>query len=252
MSSEFDDEVTDFGFERVPRSYKATRVRAVFDSVVERYDVMNDLMSFGMHRWWKRFTVFLSGLEEGANVLDLAAGTGDLAALAAARVGVAGTVTVADINRAMLCEGRRRMTDQGYVSGVRYVQLDAESLPFPDRSFDCVTIGFGLRNVTDKQRALREMHRVLRPGAQVLVLEFSQLRAPVLEPLYDAYSFRVLPVLGQRIANDADSYRYLAQSIRMHPNQETLAQMMSQAGFEQCEWFNLSFGVVALHRGYRT
>ncbi len=246
-----EDDFTHFGFEQVRRSDKARRVGAVFDSVAECYDLMNDLMSFGLHRLWKRFSMHLSGLERGQQVLDLAGGTGDLARLAADRVGEEGTVVVADINAPMLREGRRHLTDRGLVRGLYYAQGNAEHLPFADRAFDCVTIGFGLRNVTDKARALAEMYRVLRPGGQLLVLEFSHLKLPALQPLYDLYSMRVLPWLGQRVVGDADSYRYLAESIRMHPDQVTLAALMSSVGFERCEWFNLSAGVVALHRGYR-
>lgn len=246
-----EDGYTDFGFERVAERDKQRRVRAVFDSVAQRYDLMNDLMSFGLHRLWKRFTVLVAGVREGHEVLDLAGGTGDLARLLHARVGRSGSVTIADINAAMLRRGRARLLDEGLVAGVRYAQVDAESLPFADASFDCVTIGFGLRNVTRKERALREMHRVLRPGGLALVLEFSQLRAPPLRPLYDLYSFKVLPWLGRRVARDPDSYRYLAESIRVHPDQEHLARMMREAGFEDCEWFNLALGAVALHRGRR-
>lgn len=246
-----DEDATDFGFSRVPTGEKRDRVRAVFDSVAERYDLMNDLMSLGLHRIWKRFAIHLTGVGEGDRVLDLAGGTGDLARAMLPRVGESGSVTLADINSAMLRQGRRNLIDQGYVGGVRYVQVDAEALPFADRSFDCITMAFGLRNVTRKERALAEMSRVLRPGGSAYVLEFSTLRASMLSPLYDAYSFRVLPWLGERVAGDPDSYRYLAESIRMHPDQETLARMMRDSGFDECEWFNLSAGVVALHRGTR-
>ncbi len=246
-----DPQFTDFGFRRVAVGEKRQRVRQVFDSVAGRYDLMNDLMSFGLHRLWKRFTVLVSGVREGHAVLDLAGGTGDLARLLHDRVGVTGSVTLADINGPMLRRGRERLLDEGHARGMRYVRVDAEALPFADRSFDCVTIGFGLRNVTRKARALAEMHRVLRPGGQALVLEFSHLRAGFAQPLYDLYSFKVLPWLGQRVAGDADSYRYLAESIRVHPAQESLAQMMREAGFEGCEWFNLALGVVAVHRGMR-
>lgn len=246
-----DDDYTDFGYERVAQRDKQRRVRAVFDSVAQRYDLMNDLMSFGLHRLWKRYAVLVAGVREGHDVLDLAGGTGDLTRLLHSRVGRTGSVTLADINAAMLRTGRARLLDGGLVAGVRYAQVDAESLPFADASFDCVTIGFGLRNVTRKDRALREMHRVLRPGGLALVLEFSHLRAPAVRPLYDLYSFKVLPWLGRRVTRDPDSYRYLAESIRMHPDQEQLARMMADAGFEDCEWFNLALGVVALHRGRR-
>lgn len=246
-----EDGYTDFGFERVAERDKQRRVRAVFDSVAQRYDVMNDLMSLGLHRLWKRFAVLVSRVHEGHDVLDLAGGTGDLARLLHARVGDAGSVTLADINGAMLRTGRARLLDEGLVAGLRYAQVNAEALPFPDASFDCVTIGFGLRNVTRKDRALAEMYRVLRPGGMALVLEFSHLRAPLMRPLYDLYSFKVLPWLGRRVARDPDSYRYLAESIRMHPDQANLAQMMRDVGFEDCEWFNLALGVVAVHRGRR-
>jgi demethylmenaquinone methyltransferase/2-methoxy-6-polyprenyl-1,4-benzoquinol methylase len=246
-----DRDTTHFGFEQVAASDKQRRVREVFDSVASRYDVMNDLMSFGLHRIWKRFTVLLSHVQKGHSVLDLAGGTGDLARLMRERVGESGSVTLADINSAMLHEGRSRLIDSGYLKGIRYAQVNAESLPFSDRSFDCVTIGFGLRNVTDKQRALREIYRVLRPGGEAIVLEFSQVQLPAARPLYDLYSFKVLPWLGRHIAGDPDSYRYLAESIRMHPDQETLATMMREAGFDSCDWFNLAFGAVAVHRGTR-
>ena len=245
------DRYTDFGFERVAERDKQRRVREVFDSVADRYDVMNDLMSFGLHRLWKRFTVLVSGVRAGHDVLDLAGGTGDLARLLHARVGDGGSVTLADINGAMLRKGRERLLDHGLVRGLSYVQVDAQALPFADASFDCVTIGFGLRNVTRKDLALAQMYRVLRPGGLALVLEFSQLRIEMARPLYDLYSFKVLPWIGRRVAGDADSYRYLAESIRMHPEQSQLAQMMSDAGFEDCDWFNLALGVVALHRGRR-
>ncbi|MDX1434087.1 MAG: bifunctional demethylmenaquinone methyltransferase/2-methoxy-6-polyprenyl-1,4-benzoquinol methylase UbiE [Gammaproteobacteria bacterium] len=241
----------DFGFEDVPASEKAARVAAVFSSVAPRYDLMNDLMSFGAHRLWKRFAVALANVRPGHRVLDLAAGTGDLAVLLARRVGARGCVVMADINADMLGLGRRRLLDQGIVGTVRYVQSDAESLPFPDDHFDVVTIAFGLRNVTDKGRALASIHRVLRPGGQLLVLEFSRLRLKWLEPLYRAYSFNVLPRIGGAVAGDAASYRYLAESISRHPGQEELLAMLGRAGFERASCHNLSFGVVALHRGYK-
>jgi len=242
---------THFGFEQVDWDDKARRVGAVFDSVAGRYDLMNDLMSFGVHRLWKRFAVERSGVRAGQRVLDLAGGTGDLAERLAARVGPTGEVVVADINASMLNHGRDRLLDHGIAGSVEFVQADAEHLPFPDAGFDLITIAFGLRNVTDKQAALNEMYRVLKPGGRVLVLEFSKPVAPGLKPLYDFYSFRILPLMGRAVARDADSYRYLAESIRMHPGQDELKTMLEQAGFENTEYFNLSGGIVALHRGYR-
>ena len=246
-----DERSTDFGFERVSREDKTRRVRGVFDSVADRYDLMNDLMSAGTHRRWKRFTLALANLRPGARALDVAGGTGDLAAGLARQVGASGLVVLTDINAAMLRRGRDRLIDAGLVGNVSYVQANAERLPFPDGSFDCVTIGFGLRNVTDKAAALASMRRVLRPGGQLLVLEFSRPSLPGLQPLYDAYSFRILPLLGAWVARDEASYRYLAESIRMHPDQETLLTMMRGAGLEDCSYHNLSGGIVAVHRGYR-
>jgi len=247
-----DERSTDFGFQRVPRADKARRVRQVFDSVAANYDLMNDLMSAGAHRLWKRFTLALANLRPGQRALDVAGGTGDLAAGLARQVGPRGLVVLADINAAMLARGRDRLLDEGYVGSVEFVQADAERLPFADGIFDCITIGFGLRNVTDKRTALGAMQRALKPGGQLLVLEFSQPRAPGLKALYDAYSFRVLPWLGQVVAGDAASYRYLAESIRMHPDQETLLGMLEDAGLEGCRYHNLSGGIVAVHRGYRS
>jgi demethylmenaquinone methyltransferase/2-methoxy-6-polyprenyl-1,4-benzoquinol methylase len=246
-----DERSTDFGFQRVPRADKARRVRGVFDSVAGNYDLMNDLMSAGTHRLWKRFTLALANLRPGQRALDLAGGTGDLALGMARQVGERGLVVLSDINAAMLARGRDRLIDAGVLQNVRYVQANAERLPFPDGSFDCITIGFGLRNVTDKAAALTAMRSALRPGGQLLVLEFSHPRAPGLKPLYDAYSFRVLPLIGKWVAGDAASYRYLAESIRMHPNQETLLKMMQEAGLEGCRYHNLSGGIVAVHRGYK-
>jgi demethylmenaquinone methyltransferase/2-methoxy-6-polyprenyl-1,4-benzoquinol methylase len=240
--------ITDFGFEQVNEEDKSRRVAGVFDSVAQRYDLMNDLMSAGLHRVWKRFTVEQSGARPGERVLDIAGGTGDLTQLFARRVGSSGSVVLTDINAAMLARGRDRLLDTGTLAPA--VQCDAEKLPFADNSFDCVSVGFGLRNMTHKDRALAEMQRVLAPGGRLLVLEFSQVWKP-LQPLYDAYSFRILPRIGQWIARDADSYRYLAESIRMHPDQEGLKQMMEEAGLERVTYFNLSAGVVALHRGYK-
>ncbi|HHO68053.1 MAG TPA: bifunctional demethylmenaquinone methyltransferase/2-methoxy-6-polyprenyl-1,4-benzoquinol methylase UbiE [Gammaproteobacteria bacterium] len=245
------DKTTHFGFQQVPVDEKVRRVGAVFDSVASRYDLMNDLMSLGIHRLWKRFAVEMSGARPGQRVLDLAGGTGDLAARLARIVGREGEVVIADINASMLEQGRERLLDSGITGNVDFVQANAECLPFPDGDFDCVTIGFGLRNVTDKQAALNEMYRVLRPGGRALVLEFSRPVAPGLKPLYDFYSFRILPLIGKAVANDEASYRYLAESIRMHPDQQRLKDMMQQAGFEDCDYHNLSGGIVALHRGFR-
>lgn len=239
----------DFGYEEVPAGEKASRVRAVFDSVADNYDLMNDLMSGGMHRLWKRFTLSQTGLKPGQRALDVAGGTGDLAAGLARQVGATGLVVLSDINWAMLSRGRDRLLDEGITGNVGFVQANAEKLPFADASFDCVTIGFGLRNVTDKPAALASMRRILRPGGQLLVLEFSRPAAG-LKPFYDLYSFKVLPAMGRLVARDADSYRYLAESIRMFPDQPTLAGMMREAGFEDCRWHNLTGGIVAVHRGY--
>ena len=239
---------TDFGFEKIPEDDKARRVAGVFESVASRYDLMNDLMSAGLHRLWKRFTVEQSGLKPGQRVLDVAGGTADLALQFARRVGAGGEVVLTDINPAMLALGRDRMLDAGILAPA--IQCDAERLPFPDAHFDCVSVAFGLRNMTRKDRALAEMYRVLKPGGRLLVLEFSRVWQP-LQPLYDAYSLKVLPLIGKLVANDSDSYRYLAESIRMHPGQEELKSLLEQAGLERVEYFNLSAGVVALHRGYR-
>jgi demethylmenaquinone methyltransferase / 2-methoxy-6-polyprenyl-1,4-benzoquinol methylase len=240
-------EETDFGFERVSPEEKTRRVKGVFESVAKKYDLMNDLMSGGLHRAWKRFAVETSGVRAGARVLDVAGGTADLARLFAKRVGASGKVILTDINGAMLTVGRDRMLDEGTL--LPAVQCNAEALPFTSRSFDCVSIAFGLRNVTRKDAALAEMRRVLKPGGTALILEFSQVWEP-LRPAYDWYSFNILPRLGRLVANDEASYRYLAESIRMHPDQATLKQMMEAAGLERVEWFNLAAGAVALHRGY--
>lgn len=244
-------DTTHFGFETVATAEKSGRVRAVFDSVAGRYDLMNDLMSGGMHRLWKRFALSRTGLMRGHSALDVAGGTGDLAAGLHAQVGREGHVCLTDINAAMLARGRDRLTDRGIAGNVDYIQADAERLPFRDGSFHCVTIGFGLRNVTDKPAALKSMARTLRPGGRLLVLEFSKPVLPLLSPLYDAYSFRVLPLLGSLVAQDEASYRYLAESIRMHPDQAALAALMTEAGLEDVGFFNLSGGIVALHVGYR-
>ncbi|HEY4646173.1 MAG TPA: bifunctional demethylmenaquinone methyltransferase/2-methoxy-6-polyprenyl-1,4-benzoquinol methylase UbiE [Steroidobacteraceae bacterium] len=244
-------QTADFGFEKVAWEEKARRVRGVFDSVAGKYDLMNDLMSGGMHRLWKQFFLTLTGLKPGQQALDVAGGTGDLSIGLARQVGRKGHVVLSDINAAMLERGRERLIDAGIAGNVSYCLANAEKLPFADARFDCVTSGFGLRNVTDKQAALASMARVLRPGGQLLILEFSHPTAPGLKPLYDAYTFRVLPLLGRLVANDADSYRYLAESIRMHPDQENLLAMMHEAGLEGCRYHNLSGGIVAIHRGYR-
>jgi demethylmenaquinone methyltransferase/2-methoxy-6-polyprenyl-1,4-benzoquinol methylase len=239
---------THFGFEQVPEREKARRVAGVFDSVAPKYDLMNDLMSLGLHRLWKAFTVEVSGVRAGDHVLDIAGGSGDLARAFARRVGPAGEVWLTDINPAMLAVGRDRLLDDGAVAPV--AQCDAEALPFRADRFDCVTVAFGLRNMTHKDRALAEMRRVLRPGGRLLVLEFSKVWKPLEKP-YDWYSLKVLPWLGGRVAHDEAAYRYLAESIRMHPGQEELRGMMEQAGFENVEYFNLAAGVVALHRGWK-
>ncbi len=239
----------DFGYEKVTPAEKTARVRGVFDSVAGNYDLMNDLMSGGLHRLWKRFALAQTGLRPGHRALDVASGTGDLGAGLARQVGKDGLAVLTDINREMLARGRDRLIDRGLSSQVAFVIANAECLPFPDRSFDCVTIGFGLRNVTDKPAALASMRRVLRPGGRLLVLEFSKPTVEALRPVYDAYSFNILPRLGSIVAGDAASYRYLAESIRMHPDQETLAAMMREAGFDEARWHNLAAGIVALHVG---
>ena len=241
----------DFGYQEVPAAEKAQRVRAVFDSVADKYDLMNDLMSAGVHRLWKRYTLSQTGLRPGQAALDVAGGTGDIAAGMAKQVGASGLVVLSDINAAMLEVGRNRLLDRGLMHNVRFSLANAECLPFDDESFDCVTIAFGLRNVTDKPAALASMRRVLRPGGRLLVLEFSKPVLPGLKPVYDVYSFSVLPWLGKRIAGDADSYQYLAESIRRFPDQETLCGMMREAGLEDCRHHNLSGGIVALHKGFR-
>lgn len=249
MSSEKD--TTHFGYQEVDKDAKAGLVADVFDSVAARYDVMNDLMSVGIHRLWKRFTIELSGVRKNNAVLDIAGGTGDLAARFAEIVGPQGRVVLADINGAMLEVGRDKLLDTGRQGNIEFVQADAQDLPFPDDSFDCVTIAFGLRNVTDKDKALRSMLRILKPGGRLLVLEFSKPGNPLLSRAYDAYSFRVLPFMGKLVANDSDSYQYLAESIRMHPDQETLKDMMEDAGFSRCEYHDMTGGIVALHKGIK-
>jgi demethylmenaquinone methyltransferase/2-methoxy-6-polyprenyl-1,4-benzoquinol methylase len=246
-----DDSSTHFGFRTVNKTEKASLVAGVFHSVAARYDVMNDLMSGGVHRLWKRFTIEVSGVRQGNRVLDIAGGTGDLTAKFSRLVGPTGKVVLADINDAMLKVGRDKLIDNGIVGNVDYIQCDAEKLPFPDNYFDCITIAFGLRNVTDKDAALRSMLRVLKPGGRLLVLEFSKPTTELLGKVYDQYSFKLLPLIGKLVANDEDSYRYLAESIRMHPDQETLKQMMANAGFAQCEFYNMTGGIVALHKGLK-
>ncbi|NNC23958.1 bifunctional demethylmenaquinone methyltransferase/2-methoxy-6-polyprenyl-1,4-benzoquinol methylase UbiE [Salinisphaera sp. USBA-960] len=246
-----DTTTTDFGYEEIDWSEKKKRVGAVFDSVAGRYDLMNDLMSGGIHRLWKRFTVELAAVQAGDQVLDVAGGTGDLAAAFARRAGRSGRVTLSDVNESMLGAGRDQLADRGVVGNVDFTIADAEALPFEDASFDCVTIGFGLRNVTDKQQALNEMTRVVKPGGRVLVLEFSQPQFEALDKLYERYSFSVLPRLGRFVTGDEDAYRYLVESIRMHPDQETLAGMMRAAGLERVDWYDQTGGIVAVHRGYR-
>lgn len=242
---------TDFGFEQVPRDEKSARVAQVFRNVASKYDLMNDLMSLGIHRWWKHFATELCAVKAGQTVLDLAGGSGDLTKRLLTAVGPTGSVVLADINDAMLEVGKARLLDAGLYQGVRLVQANAEALPFPDNHFDCVIIGFGLRNVTDKAAALASMCRVLKPGGRAIILEFSHPTSPLLKKVYDAYSFSILPKLGKWIAQDEQSYRYLAESIRMHPDQATLKAMMEAAGFNDCDVHNLSGGIVAVHRGYK-
>ena len=242
------DKTTHFGFDTISENEKAGKVAEVFHSVAERYNLMNDLMSVGMHRLWKRFAIEISGVKTGNKVLDLAGGTGDLSTFFLKKVGKSGEVWLTDINNSMLSIGRDRLIDQGTPTPV--VQCDAEKLPFTDNYFHCVIVAFGLRNMTHKDIALREMLRVTKPGGTVIVLEFSKIWGP-LQPAYDTYSFKLLPVMGKLIANDAESYRYLAESIRMHPSQKELKELMEEAGFERVEYFNLTAGIVALHRGYK-
>lgn len=246
-----DKKTTDFGYQQVDSDAKAGMVAQVFHSVAGKYDLMNDLMSAGIHRLWKRFTIEVSGVRKGQRVLDIAGGTGDLAAKFSQIVAADGMVVLADINESMLRVGRDRLMDQGLCENLDFVQADAQHLPFPDNSFDCVTIAFGLRNVTDKNQALESMYRVLKPGGRLLVLEFSKPANALLSKAYDAYSFNVLPKIGKLVAGDEDSYRYLAESIRMHPGQEELKAMMESAGFRRCEYYNMTGGIVALHKGIK-
>jgi demethylmenaquinone methyltransferase/2-methoxy-6-polyprenyl-1,4-benzoquinol methylase len=246
-----EQQTTHFGFKQVPTGEKAAKVAEVFHSVAAKYDLMNDLMSLGIHRLWKRFTIEKSGVRRGWKVLDIAGGTGDLAAKFSEIVGSEGEVVLADINDSMLKVGRSRLVDRGIVGNVRYAQANAECLPFPDNYFDLITIAFGLRNVTDKDKAIASMFRILKPGGRLLVLEFSKPENAGLSAIYDQYSFKLLPLMGKLVANDSESYKYLAESIRMHPDQETLKGMMEAVGFERCDYHNLTGGIVALHRGFK-
>lgn len=246
-----DQKQTHFGYQRVANDEKEGLVAGVFHSVAAKYDLMNDVMSAGIHRVWKRFTIELSAVRTGQCVLDIAGGTGDLTAKFSTLVGPTGHVVLADINDSMLKVGRDKLINKGLVGNIDYAQASAEHLPFPDNTFDCITIAFGLRNVTDKDQALSSMLRVLKPGGRLLILEFSKPRNALLSKVYDKYSFCVLPAMGKLIANDADSYRYLAESIRMHPDQDTLKEMMEQAGFARCEYYNMTGGIVAVHKGIK-
>ncbi len=250
MENNNENNTTHFGYQQVKVEEKAGKVAEVFHSVASKYDIMNDVMSFGIHRLWKRYTIDMARARPGNRILDLAGGTGDLTKKFSKIVGPSGEVVLSDINSSMLGQGRERLTDEGILGNVRYVQANAECLPFPDNHFDVITIAFGLRNVTDKSAALASMYRVLKPGGRLLVLEFSK-PVDALAPIYDTYSFKILPKMGKLIANDEESYRYLAESIRMHPDQETLKQMMEEVGFERAAYFNLTGGIVALHRGYK-
>lgn len=251
MEDEDKRETTHFGFRTVAKDQKALMVADIFHSVVAKYDLMNDLMSFGIHRIWKRFAIQYSGVRRGQKVLDLAGGTGDLTAKFSRLVGEEGEVVLADINDSMLKMGCEKLRNRGILGNVSYVQANAEALPFLDDTFDCITISFGLRNVTEKEQALKSIYRVLKPGGRLLILEFSTPRFKPLNKAYDLYSFHVLPCIGEMVARDARSYRYLAESIRMHPDQETLKSMMLDAGFDSAEYFNMTGGIVALHRGFK-
>ena len=244
-------EKTHFGYKQVDTDEKEGMVAGVFNSVADKYDVMNDVMSLGIHRIWKKITLMHTGLKKGQRALDVAGGTGDLTIEMSKQVGPDGEIVISDINPAMLEQGRRRLMDKGIAGNVRFVEANAEDLPFEDNSFDCVTIAFGLRNVTNQGRALASMYRVLKPGGRLLILEFSKPVMPGLNKLYDFYSFNIIPMMGKVIANDEESYRYLAESIRMHPDQETLKQMLRDAGFERCTYHNMSGGIVALHKGFK-
>ncbi|MDT0628736.1 MAG: bifunctional demethylmenaquinone methyltransferase/2-methoxy-6-polyprenyl-1,4-benzoquinol methylase UbiE [Glaciecola sp.] len=251
IASSSEGEQTHFGFKQVDKQQKESMVADVFHSVAAKYDVMNDLMSLGIHRLWKRYTIDSSGIRPGQKVLDLAGGTGDLAAKFSRIVGETGQVTLADINHSMLMVGKEKLTNMGILSNLNYVQANAEALPFPDNHFDLVTMAFGLRNVTEKSNALASIFRVLKPGGRLLVLEFSKPTSEALSKIYDTYSFHLLPKMGKLVANDSESYQYLAESIRMHPDQETLENMMKEVGFEQTSYTNLTGGIVALHRGFK-
>ncbi len=251
MQNKTSEQSTHFGYQQVPIGEKAHKVADVFHSVADKYDVMNDLMSAGVHRLWKRYTIETSGAKSADTILDLAGGTGDLAAKFSRIVGRQGTVILSDINGSMLENGRARLINMGIAGNVKYVQANAECLPFPDNSFNIITIAFGLRNVTDKDAALRSMYRTLKPGGKLMVLEFSKPVVPGLDIIYDQYSFKLLPLIGKLVANDEESYRYLAESIRMHPDQETLRGMMEEAGFERTAYHNMTGGIVALHTGYK-
>lgn len=250
-SEEAVSDKTHFGFKQIDKEQKESMVADVFHSVAAKYDLMNDVMSLGIHRIWKRYTIDCSGIRPGQKVLDLAGGTGDLAAKFSRIVGETGQVTLADINHSMLMVGKEKLTNMGIMANLNYVQANAEALPFPDNHFDLVTMAFGLRNVTEKSNALASIFRVLKPGGRLLVLEFSKPTSDVLSKVYDTYSFHLLPKIGQLVANDAESYQYLAESIRMHPDQETLESMMKDVGFEQISYTNLTGGIVALHRGFK-
>ena len=250
MNKKENNKTTSFGFKTVSKEEKTEKVKEVFDSVATNYDLMNDLMSMGIHRLWKRFMLSQTGLKMGMKALDVAGGTGDIAALLREQVGESGLVVMTDINPSMLKEGRSRLLDRGKLKNIQVIQCDAEELPFDEDQFDCVTIAFGLRNVTVKENALKSMFRVLKPGGKLLILEFSKPNE-MLSPVYDIYSFNILPTLGEWVANDRESYQYLAESIRVHPDQEKLEQMILSAGFDRAEYRNLTGGIVALHIGYK-
>jgi len=251
MNKTESNKTTHFGYQNVPLEEKADRVAGVFHSVAGQYDLMNDLMSLGIHRLWKKFAIELSGVRAGQSVLDVAGGTGDLTAIFAKRVGTEGQIILSDINASMLAVGRDKLIDAGASDNIHYVQANAECVPFADDSFDCITMAFGLRNVTDKDAALRSLTRALKPGGRLLILEFSKPTNPLFGKLYDTYSFSLLPLIGKAVTGDSESYRYLAESIRMHPDQETLKEMLQAAGLENCDYHNLTGGVVAIHRGIK-